>query len=72
MQTNIFFSLTSLAFLCSRDKNWIESEKMGAFLSVAQGSQEPPLFVEIDYKGGNSQTTENPIGLVGKGITFDR
>lgn len=54
-----------------RDKNWIKSEKMGAFLSVAQGSQEPPLFVEIDYKGSNSQTEEDPIGLVGKGITFD-
>lgn len=43
---------------------------MGAFLSVAKGSSEPPLFLEVSYKGGAS--SEKPIVLVGKGITFDR
>lgn len=44
-------------------------EKMGAFLSVAQGSAEPPSFVHITYKPkGRSKTT---VALVGKGVTFD-
>ena len=53
----------------SREKNWIESEKMGAFLSVSQGSAEPPVFLEIDYKHAD---IKEPVALVGKGITFDR
>ncbi|KAK3094914.1 hypothetical protein FSP39_007842 [Pinctada imbricata] len=51
------------------DKTWIESQKMGSFLSVAQGSAQPPVFLEIDYNGGESGDT--PYALVGKGITFD-
>ena len=42
---------------------------MGAFLSVSQGSAEPPVFLEIDYKQAD---IKNPIALVGKGVTFDR
>ena len=42
--------------------------RMGAFLSVAKGSAERPLFLEIDYKASD----KDPIALVGKGITFDR
>ncbi|XP_052772119.1 cytosol aminopeptidase-like [Mya arenaria] len=53
-----------------RDRAWIEGEKMGAFLSVAQGSREPPYFLEIVYKHPQC-TMEKPIALVGKGITFD-
>ena len=67
-------SIVMLLELClviffHRDKNWIESEKMGAFLSVAQGSAQPPVFVEIDYQQADNK---EPIALVGKGITFDR
>ncbi|RZF41136.1 hypothetical protein LSTR_LSTR010788 [Laodelphax striatellus] len=51
------------------DKKWAESKKMGSFLSVARGSDEPPLFLEISYSGG--KPSEKPIALVGKGITFD-
>ncbi|OMH85128.1 Cytosol aminopeptidase [Zancudomyces culisetae] len=51
------------------DKEWIEQHKMGAFLSVAVGSDQPPKFVEIIYKGGKEG--EQPIAYVGKGITFD-
>ncbi|XP_044257997.1 cytosol aminopeptidase-like isoform X3 [Tribolium madens] len=50
-----------------RDKKWAESEKMGAFLAVAQGSIEPPKFLELSYKNSDS----NPFVLVGKGVTFD-
>ncbi|KAI9366774.1 hypothetical protein DFJ73DRAFT_805448 [Zopfochytrium polystomum] len=51
------------------EKDWAESQKMGAFLSVARGSDEPLKFVEIVYKGGKPD--ERPIALVGKGVTFD-
>ncbi|ESO98387.1 hypothetical protein LOTGIDRAFT_231435 [Lottia gigantea] len=52
-----------------RDKYWAESKKMDAFLSVSQGSDQPPVFLEIDYNGGKEGTT--PVALVGKGVTFD-
>lgn len=44
--------------------------KMGAFWSVAKGSDEPPALIVMRYEpeGG----AEGPVvGLVGKGITFD-
>ncbi len=48
----------------------IEELKMGAFLSVAQGSAEPPALIVLRYEPEG--VTEGPIlGLVGKGITFD-
>lgn len=50
-------------------QDWIERNEMGAFLSVAKGSSEPPIFLEVSYNGGAS--SEKPIVLVGKGITFD-
>ena len=42
---------------------------MGALLGVAQGSQQPPKFIVLQYKGGDSAKTN--VALVGKGITFD-
>ncbi len=42
---------------------------MGALLGVAQGSQQPPKFIILNYKGNNSE--EIDLALVGKGITFD-
>lgn len=53
----------------AHDKQWALSQKMGSFLSVASGSAEPPIFLELTYNGGDSQSA--PICLVGKGITFD-
>jgi aminopeptidase len=44
---------------------------MGSFLSVAKGSEEPPVFLEIHYMG-SPNATEAPLVFVGKGITFDR
>lgn len=43
---------------------------MGSFLSVAKGSEEPPVFLEIHYTG-STNATEAPLVFVGKGITFD-
>lgn len=48
----------------------IRNLKMGAFLAVAQGSDEPPRLLVLRYLPQNAP--EAPvIGLVGKGITFD-
>ncbi|MDD5559964.1 leucyl aminopeptidase [Candidatus Methylomirabilis sp.] len=44
---------------------------MGALLGVAQGSQEPPKFIEVSYKGRKGKGTGPRLGLVGKALTFD-
>ena len=51
------------------DEQWATEQKMGAFLSVAKGSDEPARFLVLNYRGGND--TDQPLALVGKGITFD-
>ncbi|MBI5102540.1 MAG: leucyl aminopeptidase [Nitrospirae bacterium] len=40
---------------------------MGAYLSVSRGSDEPPKFIVLEYKGGRKA----PIVLIGKSVTFD-
>jgi leucyl aminopeptidase len=47
----------------------IEKLGMGSFLSVTQGSAEPPKFIVMEYMGGSKK--DKPVVLVGKGITFD-
>ncbi len=48
----------------------IKELKMGAFWSVAQGSDEPPTLIVMKYEPAGAP--EKPVlGLVGKGITFD-
>ena len=48
----------------------IKELKMGAFWSVAQGSDEPPALILLKYEPVGAP--EKPVlGLVGKGITFD-
>jgi len=48
----------------------IREMKMGAFWSVAQGSDEPPQLIVVRYSPPGAP--EKPVlGLVGKGITFD-
>jgi leucyl aminopeptidase len=42
---------------------------MGSFLAVAQGSEQPPRFIVLTYRGAGA--AEPPLVLVGKGITFD-
>lgn len=43
--------------------------KMGSFMAVAQGSDEPLRFIVLRYNG--AAKTQAPSVLVGKGITFD-
>jgi len=52
-----------------RDKEWAKSKGMGSFLSVTQGSDEPPMFLELHYN--NYSESLSPLVYVGKGITFD-
>ena len=42
---------------------------MGSFLSVSQGSDQPPKFIVARWMGGHKN--DAPVVLVGKGITFD-
>nr|CAD7396664.1 unnamed protein product [Timema poppensis] len=51
-------------------KYWAEKHGMGGFLGVARGSCEPPVFLELSYHGGENRS-ENPVILVGSGITFN-
>jgi len=51
------------------DRKQLQALKMDSFLSVSQGSDEPPKFIVIKHLGGKAK--EAPIVLVGKGITFD-
>ncbi|MBV8476557.1 MAG: leucyl aminopeptidase [Acidobacteria bacterium] len=48
----------------------IKDLKMGAFWSVAQGSDEPPALVIMRYEPEDAPP-KPMLGLVGKGITFD-
>jgi aminopeptidase len=58
-----------------RDREWVQEQKMAAFLSVSAGGGlggEPLKFLEIHYKGGGGVHPASPtFGLVGKGVTFD-
>lgn len=52
------------------DRKDLETLKMGAFLSVTQGSAQPPKLITLEYRGATTKN-QQPIVLVGKGITFD-
>src|SRR6186713_1296522 len=47
----------------------IKREKMGCFLAVTQGSDQPPRFIVIEHRHPKAKNA--PVVLVGKGITFD-
>lgn len=49
------------------DRRDAEKLGMGAYLSVAKGSNEPPKFIVLKYSGAKGA----PIVLIGKSITFD-
>jgi leucyl aminopeptidase len=51
------------------DEKGIKALKMGAFLAVTQGSDQPPRLIVCEYHGAKKNAA--PICLVGKGITFD-
>ena len=48
----------------------IKELKMGAFWGVAQGSDEPPALIVLNYDPAGAPENVK-LGLVGKGITFD-
>lgn len=67
---NVQEALCSLGVdVAVHDQKWAEEKKMGSFLSVSRGSQEPLKFLHITYKGGCEG--DSPYVLVGKGVTFD-
>jgi leucyl aminopeptidase len=51
------------------DRRAIEKLGMGSFLSVTNGSAQPPRFIILRYEG--AAASQAPLVLVGKGITFD-
>lgn len=51
------------------DEERCRKEGMGSFLSVAQGSAQPPKFIVMTYNGDPG--SKELLALVGKGITFD-
>jgi leucyl aminopeptidase len=53
------------------DEKKIAGLKMGALLSVAQGSVEPPRVIVITYNPSSAKPGAPIIGLVGKAVTFD-
>jgi len=53
----------------STDK--LKELKMGAFWSVAQGSDEPPALIVMRYEPAGAAKDGPMLALVGKGITFD-
>jgi leucyl aminopeptidase len=59
-----------LGFKCEvLERGKLEELKMGSFLSVTNGSDQPPKFIVLEYLGGAKK--QKPVVLVGKGITFD-
>jgi leucyl aminopeptidase len=51
------------------DEIGIKALKMGAFLAVTQGSEQPPRLIVCEYRGAKKDAA--PVCLIGKGITFD-
>ncbi len=47
----------------------MERLEMGSLLGVARGSHQPPKLIVMEYRGAGQDVA--PVGLVGKGITFD-
>lgn len=52
------------------DKEKIEGLKMGGLLAVNRGSIDPPTFSVLEWHPEHAKN-EQPIVLVGKGVTFD-
>ncbi|BET01988.1 manganese ion Hypothetical protein [Nesidiocoris tenuis] len=70
------FVKTAVEVLCpcgvqveGRNSEWLHQKGLCAFLSMARGSFESPLLLELNYCGGSED--DRPVVLVGKGVTFD-
>jgi len=53
------------------DQDRMRDLGMGALLGVAQGSAEPPALIIVRYKPSVPGSSQDHLGLVGKGVTFD-
>jgi leucyl aminopeptidase len=51
------------------DERALRRLKMGSFLSVTSGTDEPAKLIVMRYSGGRAGAA--PVALVGKGVTFD-
>jgi leucyl aminopeptidase len=51
------------------DEKQAAKKGMGAFVGVAQGSEEPSYMIALEYTG--DAKSKEKWGLIGKGITFD-
>ena len=51
------------------DVSKFEKMGLGSFYGVARGAKEPAKMIIVEYSGGPK--SEKPIGLIGKGLTFD-
>jgi leucyl aminopeptidase len=51
------------------DERELRRLKMGSFLSVTNGTDEPAKLIVMRYSGGRAGAA--PVALVGKGVTFD-
>lgn len=76
LMTPTSFAQNAVEVLCKSGVNvevkvrgWAETQKMNAFLAVAQGSCEPPIFLELSYYGCSRD--ERPVVLIGKGVTYN-
>lgn len=76
LMTPTSFAQNAVEVLCKSGVNvevkvrgWAETQKMNAFLAVAQGSCEPPIFLELSYYGVSRD--ERPVVLIGKGLTYN-
>jgi leucyl aminopeptidase len=53
------------------DEQAIRNAGMGAFAAVAQGSNQEARLIRLDYRPASATSADGPLGLIGKGITFD-
>ena len=51
------------------DRAGIEREGMKALLAVAQGTDQDPRFIALEYRGAAEDRA--PLVIIGKGVTFD-
>lgn len=52
-----------------RTSEWIETQKMTAFETIAKSSCQPAAFLEMKYCGTAAE--EKPIVLIGQGLTYN-
>lgn len=64
------FSEEEEVTVISRDLNWAQKMNMNSFLGVTKGSEEPPVFLEIHYKGGDPNCS--PVVFAGRLRTNSR